>query len=73
MTQQGGLLSVSRYGMKREHTGPLAKTSFEEMLDNFMKAGAFGEKDNIQGCSASIMCGVRVKVGSGICEISMNT
>ena len=69
MTQLGGIVSVSRYGMKREITGPVAKASFEESLDNFMKAGAYGEIDETKGCSGSIMIGKQVKAGTGICEL----
>ena len=69
MTQFGTILSVSRYGMKREQVGPLAKASFEESLDNFMKAGAYGEIDETKGCSGSIMIGKQVKAGTGICEL----
>ena len=71
MTQYGGILSISRYGMKRENTGPLAKASFEESLDNFMKAGAYGEIESTNGCSASIMIGKHVNVGTGICSLVM--
>jgi len=69
MTTSGTITSVSRYGMKREQAGPLAKASFEESLDNFMKAGAFCEKDNLTGCSASIMIGKPVNVGTGISKL----
>ena len=69
MTQHGGILSVSRYGIKREQTGPVAKASFEESLDNFMKAGAFGETDATNGCSASIMLGKMTKAGTGLCDL----
>ena len=69
MTHHGTILSVSRYGIKREQTGPLAKAAFEESLDNFMKAGAFGETDNTNGCSASIMLGKTTKAGTGLCEL----
>ena len=69
MTQHGSIISVSRYGIKREQTGPLAKASFEESLDNFMKAGAFGEEDRTNGCSASIMLGKMTKAGTGLCEL----
>ncbi len=69
MTQHGTILSVSRYGIKREQTGPVAKASFEESLDNFMKAGAFGETDYTNGCSASIMLGKMTKAGTGLCEL----
>lgn len=69
MTQFGTILSVSRYGIKREQTGPVAKASFEESLDNFMKAGAFGETDATNGCSASIMLGKMTKAGTGLCDL----
>ena len=69
MTQHGSILSISRYGIKREQTGPIAKASFEESLDNFMKAGAFGETDRTDGCSASIMLGKMTKAGTGLCEL----
>ncbi len=69
MTQHGSILSISRYGIKREQTGPIAKASFEESLDNFMKAGAFGETDITDGCSASIMLGKMTKAGTGLCEL----
>jgi DNA-directed RNA polymerase II subunit RPB1 len=69
MTQHGSILSISRYGIKREQTGPIAKASFEESLDNFMKAGAFGETDSTDGCSASIMLGKMTKAGTGLCEL----
>jgi len=66
MTFSGNILSISRYGMKREQTGPLAKASFEESLDNFMKAGVFADIETTNGVSASIMCGKRSKIGSGM-------
>jgi len=69
MTHNGTILSVSRYGIKREQTGPIAKASFEESLDNFMKAGAFGESDSTDGCSASIMLGKMTKAGTGLCDL----
>ena len=69
MTASGTITSVSRYGMKRDQAGPLAKASFEESLDNFMKAGAYCEVDNLSGCSASIMVGKPVNVGTGISKL----
>ena len=69
MTYTGCITSISRYGMKKETCGPLAKASFEESLENFMKAGASGEIEYIKGVSASIMMGKIAKIGSGICDI----
>tara|TARA_B100001250_G_scaffold411818_1_gene441399 strand:+ start:452 stop:1876 length:1425 start_codon:yes stop_codon:yes gene_type:complete len=72
MVFSGNILSISRYGMKREQTGPLAKASFEESLDNFLKASVFGDIESTNGVSASIMCGKRSKVGSGMNEYKID-
>lgn len=72
MTFTGNITSISRYGMKREQTGPLAKASFEESLDNFLKAGVYGEIESTNGVSASIMCGKRSQIGTGLCSIMMD-
>ena len=69
MTYQGVIISVSRYGMKKEQTSPLAKASFEESLDHFLTAGFMGDEENIVGVSASIICGKRSKIGTGLCTL----
>ena len=72
MTFSGNILSISRYGMKKEHTGPLAKASFEESLDNFLKAGIFNDVESTNGISASIMCAKRSQVGTGMNEVMVD-
>jgi len=69
MTHQGVIISVSRYGMKKEQTSPLAKASFEECLDHFLTAGFLGDEENIVGVSASIICGKRSQIGTGLCKL----
>ena len=69
MTQHGMICSVSRYGMKKDKSGPLAKASFEQSLDNFIKAGIYCEKEKLVGVSASIMCGKKTKIGTGMCDL----
>ena len=34
-----------------------------------MKAGIYSEKEKVNGVSASIMCGKKAKLGTGLCEI----
>jgi len=70
MTFSGTISSVSRYSIKRAQAGPLAKASFEESLDNFLKAGVFGDVETTNGVSASIMCGKRSKIGTGLCDLT---
>ena len=72
MTFAGSIASISRYGVKRDQAGPLAKASFEESLDNFLKAGVFGDIESCNGISASIMCGKRSKIGTGLCDLLYN-
>lgn len=69
MTQHGVICSVSRYGMKKDKSGPLAKASFEQSLDNFIKAGIYCEKETLKGVSANIMCGNKTKIGTGMCDL----
>jgi DNA-directed RNA polymerase beta' subunit len=69
MTYNGTITSISRYGLKKENCGPLAKASFEESLENFTKAGIYGEVEKIKGVSASVMLGKFTKTGSGVCDI----
>lgn len=72
MTHQGTINSISRYGMKKEQTGVLTRSSFEESLDQFCKAGYTAEKEPIKAVSAAIMCGKRSRIGTGICALKMN-
>lgn len=69
MTFAGTIHSISRYGMKKANVGVLSKASFEESLDNFLKCALKGEIENTNGVSASIMCGKRANLGSGISKI----
>jgi len=72
MTFTGTISSISRYTMRREDSGPFGKASFEETLDNFLKAGVFGEKEPTTGVSASIICAKRASIGTGLCELSVD-
>ena len=69
MTSSGSIISISRYGMKKNQYGALAKASFEECLDNFLQAGLYGEEEKVNGVSASIMCGKKATLGTGFCDI----
>lgn len=72
MTHHGTINSISRYGMKKEQAGVLTRSSFEESLDQFCKAGFSAERDSIRSVSAAIMCGKRSKTGTGLCSLKMN-
>jgi DNA-directed RNA polymerase beta' subunit len=72
MTFTGSISSISRYTMRREESGPFGKASFEETLDNFLKAGVFGQEEPTRGVSASIICGKKAPIGTGLCDISID-
>lgn len=72
MTFTGSISSISRYTMRREESGPFGKASFEETLDNFLKAGVFGQEEPTRGVSASIICGKKAAIGTGLCDISVD-
>ena len=72
MTFEGVISSVSRYSMRVDECGPLNKATFEETLDNFLKAGVFGQEETTKGVSASIICGKKPKIGTGYCQVSID-
>lgn len=71
MTFDGKIVPISRYTMKKS-VSALSKASFEETFDNFLIAGVYGQKDNTQGVSASIICGKRAPLGTGLCDIKID-
>ena len=72
MTFNGTISSISRYTMRNEDSGPFGKASFEETMDNFIKAGVYGQKESSIGVSASIICGKRAQIGTGKCELMVD-
>ena len=51
------LTSVFRHGINNDNIGPIAKASFEETPEQFLKAARHAEIDNMRGVSANVMCG----------------
>ena len=57
MTVNKSLVSIFRHGINNDDIGPIAKASFEETPEQFLKAARHGELDNLKGISANVMCG----------------
>ena len=57
MTVNKNLVSVFRHGINNDNIGPIAKASFEETPEQFLKAARHAELDNLRGISANVMCG----------------
>jgi len=51
------MVSIFRHGINNDNIGPIAKASFEETPEMFLKAARHGELDMMKGVSANIMCG----------------
>ena len=51
------MISVFRHGINNDNIGPIAKASFEETPEQFLKAARHAELDNMRGVSANVMCG----------------
>jgi len=72
MTNKGYMTAINRQGVNRGDVGPLAKSTFEDTTDQFIKAGIFGEKDKLNGVSSNIMMGQIIKAGTGITDILLD-
>ena len=57
MTFTHKLISIFRHGINNDNIGPIAKASFEETPEMFLKAARHGELDTLRGVSANVMCG----------------
>lgn len=73
MTYSGTISSISRYTLKKEDSGPFCKASFEESMENFIRAGAYGEVEPVKGVSSSIICGKRARIGTGMVSLKFDT
>jgi len=73
MTLDGHINAVNRYGMDREHFGPLAKMAFEESTENAIRSAIHGETDELSGVNACIITGKTANIGSSSCQILIDT
>ena len=57
MTCADKMISIFRHGINNDDIGPIAKASFEETPEMFLRAARHGELDPMRGVSANVMCG----------------
>jgi DNA-directed RNA polymerase II subunit RPB1 len=69
MTFSGRIVPVNRFGMGKNETGVLAKSSFEETSKIMFNAATWGERDSMRGVSANIMFGQKPPCGTGFVDI----
>lgn len=69
MTHRGVITSVSRYGSRGNNLSPLSRVSFEETLDNFLRASYTTEHEDLKSISSCVMTGKIPKIGTGFCDL----
>lgn len=72
MTHSGTISSISRYTLKKDESGPLSKSSFEESVDNFLRSAFSADVEKIKGVSAAIICGKRAGMGTGMMDLKID-
>jgi DNA-directed RNA polymerase II subunit RPB1 len=72
MTSTQDMISIFRHGINNDNIGPIAKASFEETTEMFLKAARHGELDEMRGVSANIMCGQHGFFGTAAFSVYLN-
>ena len=72
MTVNQNLVSVFRHGINNDDIGPIAKASFEETPEMFLRAAKHAELDLMTGVSANVMVGQEGKFGTGSFQVLLN-
>jgi DNA-directed RNA polymerase II subunit RPB1 len=72
MTATKKMVSVFRHGINNDKIGPIAKASFEETPEMFLRAARHAELDPVTGISANIMCGQEGYFGTGSFGLSLD-
>uniref|UniRef100_A0A6C0IHE0 DNA-directed RNA polymerase n=1 Tax=viral metagenome TaxID=1070528 RepID=A0A6C0IHE0_9ZZZZ len=66
------LISIFRHGINNDNIGPIAKASFEETPEMFLKAARHAELDTLRGISANIMCGQEGMFGTSAFQVVLD-
>jgi DNA-directed RNA polymerase II subunit RPB1 len=72
MTFTHKLISIFRHGINNDNIGPIAKASFEETPEMFLKAARHGELDTLRGISANVMCGQEGFFGTSCFQVVLD-
>jgi DNA-directed RNA polymerase II subunit RPB1 len=72
MTYSTKMISIFRHGINGDDIGPLAKASFEETPEMFLKAARHGELDHMRGVSANVMCGQEGNFGTSSFQVILD-
>lgn len=72
MTYNSKMTSIFRHGINSDDIGPIAKASFEETPEMFLRAARHGELDHMRGVSANIMCGQEGYFGTSSFQVVLD-
>jgi DNA-directed RNA polymerase II subunit RPB1 len=72
MTHTSKLISIFRHGINNDNIGPIAKASFEETPEMFLKAARHAELDTLRGVSANVMCGQEGFFGTAAFQVVLD-
>jgi len=72
MTHNYKLISIFRHGINNDNIGPIAKASFEETPEIFLRAAKHGELDTMRGVSANVMCGQEGLFGTNAFQLLLD-
>ena len=73
MTCNDSMVSIFRHGINNDDIGPLAKASFEETPEMFLRAARHAELDPMRGISANVMCGQEGYFGTSAFQVVLDT
>ena len=72
MTFSKKMISIFRHGINNDDIGPIAKASFEETPEMFLKAARHAELDTLRGISANVMCGQEGLFGTAAFQVVLD-
>jgi len=72
MTFTSKMISIFRHGINNDNIGPIAKASFEETPEMFLKAARHAELDTLKGISANVMCGQEGFFGTSVFQVVLD-
>ena len=72
MTYSYKMISIFRHGINNDDIGPIAKASFEETPEMFLKAARHGDIDHMRGVSSNVMCGQHGYFGTSAFQLVLD-
>ena len=72
MSYNTKMTSIFRHGINNDNIGPIAKASFEETPEMFLKAARHGDLDHMKGVSSNVMCGQHGYYGTSAFQLVLD-